>query len=307
MPAQRYRALPLSPSLPPFLASGGVVMAPCRADHGAPCRLDWLDSPQAADVLCERLGQHVDAALHQVGGRGTRRRLEVHRGAGAQEVRHVGDVHADLYVAQRSKQWAFIRMHSLSWTSSIIASMLDAIGGGGGAPLHLVPVPLCLYRNHDDDTDDDECEVGVQPWQGKCRGPSQAAPPPPPPPRGRPLASKLPLSRRRACSASSMSLQPGGSTLQMHRWRMSRRRGSDASSARTDHGSSGTHACTAGVKGCVLMSCSMRITSCKGGAGRERRKTMMMACVDAFNAVSVQPLRSASRHPAPHAPHGTCS
>ena len=34
-------------------------------------------------------------------------------------------------------------------------------------------------------------------------------------------SSKLPLGRRRTCSASSMSLQPGGSTLHTAKWRRS--------------------------------------------------------------------------------------
>lgn len=66
-----------------------------------------------------------------------------------------------------------------------------------------------------------------------------------------------------ACSASSMSLQPGGSTLQTHRCRRSSRPGSLTCSSVTFQGSGGTQSCTAGVKGVVMMSFSISSTSCK--------------------------------------------
>jgi hypothetical protein len=54
---------------------------------------------------------------------------------------------------------------------------------------------------------------------------------------------------------------PGGSTLQMHSSRRSMRPGSAMSWALTAQGSGGTHACTAGVKGLVLMSFSISSTA----------------------------------------------
>lgn len=66
----------------------------------------------------------------------------------------------------------------------------------------------------------------------------------------------------RACSASSMSLHPGGSTEQMHRSRRSCLPGSLTCSGPTRQGSGGTQSWTAGVKGEVMMSFSIRITSC---------------------------------------------
>lgn len=64
-----------------------------------------------------------------------------------------------------------------------------------------------------------------------------------------------------------MSLHPGGSTLHTHRSRRSCLRASERSASEMDHGSGGTHACTAGVKGLVMMSFSIRRTSCAWGTG----------------------------------------
>ena len=59
-----------------------------------------------------------------------------------------------------------------------------------------------------------------------------------------------------------MSLQPGGSTEQTHRWRRSARSGAARSASVTPlHGSGGTHACTAGVNSLVFMSFSISTTS----------------------------------------------
>jgi hypothetical protein len=54
---------------------------------------------QRADVLRQRLWQHVEAALHQVGRRRARGRLGVDRGTWEHKVRHVRDVDAHFQVA----------------------------------------------------------------------------------------------------------------------------------------------------------------------------------------------------------------
>lgn len=64
-----------------------------------------------------------------------------------------------------------------------------------------------------------------------------------------------------------MSLQPGGSTEQTARWRRSARELSARSASLTDQGSGGTQACTAEVKGLVLMSFSISSTCSAFGVG----------------------------------------
>lgn len=64
------------------------------------------------------------------------------------------------------------------------------------------------------------------------------------------------------CSASSMSLQPGGSTEHTAMCLKSVRPGCAMCSSVTCQGREGTHSCTAGVKGLVLMSFSISTTSC---------------------------------------------